>query len=30
MEVVKQRADYVTDPVADDGVATGLAHFGLI
>lgn len=30
MEVVKQRADYVTDPVADDGVVSGLAHFGLI
>ena len=27
---VKERADYVTDDAAFDGVATGLAHFGLI
>ncbi len=27
---VKARADYVTDDAAHDGVATGLAHFGLI
>lgn len=27
---VKERAAYVTDSVDDDGVATGLAHFGLI
>ncbi len=27
---VKECADYVTDDVRDDGVATGLAHFGLI
>ena len=30
MDVVKAEADYVTDSAADDGVATGLAHFGLI
>lgn len=27
---VKARADYVTDSAADDGVVTGLEHFGLI
>lgn len=27
---VKERATYITDSVQDDGVATGLAHFGLI
>ncbi len=27
---VKERAAYITDSVQDDGVATGLAHFGLI
>lgn len=30
MDVVKAQADYVTDSAAHDGVATGLAHFGLI
>lgn len=29
-DVVKKRADYVTDHVNDDGVATALEHFGLI
>ena len=29
-DVVKARADYVTDSAADDGVVTGLEHFGLI
>ena len=29
-DVVKARADYVTDDVRDDGVATALEHFGLI
>ncbi|WP_455137901.1 HAD-IIB family hydrolase [Thermophilibacter sp.] len=29
-DVVKERADYVTDDVHDDGVVTALEHFGLI
>ena len=29
-DVVKQHADYVTDSVKDDGVATALEHFGLV
>lgn len=29
-DVVKEHADYVTDDVHDDGVATALEHFGLI
>lgn len=29
-DVVKERADYVTDDVRDDGVVTALEHFGLI
>ena len=27
---VKAAADYVTDSVQNDGVATALAHFGLL
>lgn len=30
VEAVKQQADYVTDPVLDDGVFHALRHFGLI
>jgi Cof subfamily protein (haloacid dehalogenase superfamily) len=30
IEWVKERADYVTDPVLRDGVYNGLKHFGLI
>ena len=30
VELVKQQADYVTDPVLGDGVFNGLRHFGLI
>ena len=30
MPSVKEAAAYVTDSVEDDGVATALAHFGLI
>ena len=29
-DVVKEHAGYVTDSVFEDGVATGLAHFGLL
>ena len=29
-DVVKKHADYVTDSVKDDGVATAMEHFGLI
>lgn len=30
VEAVKQKADYVTDPVLEDGVFNALCHFGLI
>ena len=30
VEAVKQQADYITDPVLDDGVFHALRHFGLI
>ena len=30
VETVKQQADYVTDPVLDDGIFNALRHFGLI